>query len=52
MAAPEILTGRITDKENPDLEDVYLSILESSFLQVGHFRIEKVAACGNGGRYE
>ena len=26
MAAPEILTGRITDKENPDLEDVYLSI--------------------------
>ena len=35
MAAPEILTGRITDKENPDLEDV-----------------EKVAACGNGGRYE
>ena len=25
-AAPEILTGRITDKENPDLEDVYLSI--------------------------
>mgnify|MGYP000887960340 FL=1 len=23
MAAPEILTGRITDKENPDLEDVY-----------------------------
>ena len=25
MAAPEILTGRITDKENPDLEDVYLS---------------------------
>ena len=27
MAAPEILTGRITDKENPDLEDVYLSII-------------------------
>ena len=26
MAAPENLTGRITDKENPDLEDVYLSI--------------------------
>lgn len=26
MAAPEILTGRITNKENPDLEDVYLSI--------------------------
>ncbi len=26
MAAPEILAGRITDKENPDLEDVYLSI--------------------------
>lgn len=26
MAAPEILIGRITDKENPDLEDVYLSI--------------------------
>lgn len=26
MAVPEILTGRITDKENPDLEDVYLSI--------------------------
>lgn len=26
MEAPEILTGRITDKENPDLEDVYLSI--------------------------
>lgn len=26
MAAPEILTGRIMDKENPDLEDVYLSI--------------------------
>lgn len=26
MAAPEILTGRITDKENQDLEDVYLSI--------------------------
>lgn len=26
MAAPEILTGRITDKENPDLEDVYLSV--------------------------
>lgn len=26
MAAPEILTGRITDKENPDLGDVYLSI--------------------------
>lgn len=26
MAASEILTGRITDKENPDLEDVYLSI--------------------------